>query len=182
MSEATPETADLLARIAELEGRLKIATTPIDPATLPRYRLVQPMYLEDDVLHEPPEEITYTGIPNAEAMEPLNESARQALIPIIAAINRKPLDQQIQEATEALHERDRAAAEPVVVYAKADNTVPTTGDDLHLLPGQRKRGRPKKVMDVTMPKDDGRPKPGLMGSLVMPGKDGTYVTGGGLHK
>ncbi len=181
MSEATPELADALRRIEELEGRLKIATTPVDPATLPRYRLVQSMYLEDDVLHEPGEEITYTGIPNAEAMEPLNESARQALIPIIAGINRKPLDQQIQEANEAIHARDRAAAEPVV-FAKADGTVPTTGDDLHLLPGQRKRGRPKKVMDVRMPVEDGRPKPGLMGSIVVPGKDGTYVTGGGLHK
>jgi len=52
----------------------------------PRFRLLAPCYLEDDVLHMEGEEIIYLGTPNEE-MEPLNDAARDASTEFINRID-----------------------------------------------------------------------------------------------
>ena len=185
-----PTIEDLQRQIAELTA--KVAQHEADKGALlsgeaPRYRLLQPFYAPDDVLYgEGTEIVLAPNVPPNEHMEPLNDAARRALIPVLQAITKKPLDQQIYDAKVLLHERDRLAAQPVqaqvdpasIVFPKKDDGVPIMPN--HTLPGQRPRGRPKKVLDAVLPDVSNRPKAPVMGTVVLQGRDGALNTGGGL--
>lgn len=148
---------------------------------IPRYRLLRPFYAEDDTLYPTDAELSYTGVPN-EDMEPLNEAARQAMIPMLQGIKKMTLGDQVQKAHESLHARDRAAAEPQVIFPKSDKTVPIMPN--HVTPGKRQRGRPKKVIDAKVTVPDGRPSgpQKIMGTVILQGQDGAVDTGGGLNQ
>lgn len=176
MSE--PTIADLQRQIEELTSQLKQAQDPAVRGEVPRYRLLQSFFAPDDVLYPEGAEIALVDCPPNENMEPLNDAARKAMIPVLQAITKKPLDQQIYDAKVALHERDRLAAEPApVTFPKASaESVPIMPN--HILPGaKRPRGRPRKVLEAKLPEADGRPKPPVMGTVVVQGRDGAITTG-----
>lgn len=178
MTEPTIE--DLQRQIEDLNAQLKQAKETPATGEVPRYRLLQPFYGPDDVLYPEGTEIGLPNTPPNEHMEPLNDAARAALVPILRAITKKPLDQQIYDAKLELHARDRAAAEPQaptpVVFPKHDEPAPIMPN--HVTPGtKRPRGRPRKVVDAKIPEADGRPKAPVMGTVVLQGRDGAINTG-----
>lgn len=186
-----PNVAEMQRTIEELQAKLaqvEADKAAVETGEIPKYRLLQSFFAPDDVLYPEGTEIALAnGVPPNEHMEPLNDAARRALIPIIQGITKKPLDQQIYDAKVALHERDRLAAQPVqaqqvdpasIVFPKKDDSVPIMPN--HTLPGQRPRGRPKKVLDAVLPDPSARPKAPIMGTVVLQGRDGALNTGGGL--
>lgn len=189
---ADPNISDLQRQIEELTAKLQQVEADkqaVQSGEIPRFRLIQPFYGPDDVLYPEGTEIALAnGVPPNEHMEPLNDPARKALIPIIQGITKKPLDQQIYDAKVLLHERDRLAAQPApqpvavdpatIAFPKKDDGVPIMPN--HILPGQRPRGRPKKVLDAKLPEATGRPNAPIMGTVVLQGRDGAINTGGGL--
>ncbi len=75
-----PDPAALQAMVEELSARLAKyesdnVVRPKFAGEVPKYRLNEPVYLEDDTLHDEGEELEYLGTPNL-AMVPLNDSAR----------------------------------------------------------------------------------------------------------
>ncbi len=87
---AGPDAAEMQKQIAELTARLakyeedRIAR-PDFGGEVPSYRLKNPCFLEDDVMHEEGEEIGYWGHPNME-MVPLNDAAKARMQQWIEAL------------------------------------------------------------------------------------------------
>ena len=173
------DVAALQRRIAELEAKVSAAeAAPKPPSELPKYRCIEPFHAHD-VLWPADTIMEFDGTPSPN-MEPLNEPARLKMIPVLAANDRRPRDQQIQEAHEALNARNRAAAEPIAPLAmpvKLDG-VPIMPN--HVLPGEKRRpGRPRGTLKATPPDPHSRPITPVMGTVVLE-KGGSIDTGGGL--
>lgn len=89
---------------------------------LPRYRLVQPFYVDDRKL-EPGIVIEYAGIPN-EAMDPLNEPARKAMKKFLTSLGPAGRTPPVEEVMEqAMRNRPREPA-PLTGTVRIDGIRP----------------------------------------------------------
>jgi hypothetical protein len=112
---------------------------------------------------------------NRQAAEPLTEA-------LIHALSRLGVGgPALAAATADMPVPIEAAAPepPMPEMPKADKSIPIRGD--LALPGQRKRGRPRKVLASKLPEETGKPigPERVFGTIVTENR-GAIVTGGGL--
>ena len=75
-TDQTQEIETLRARLAEYEAGKVVA--PQFRGEIPKYKLNNTVFLEDETLHFEGDEIDYLGVPNME-MVPMNDAARQRM-------------------------------------------------------------------------------------------------------
>ncbi len=111
---------------------------------------------------------------NREAAEPLTEA-------LVLALSRLGVGGPVVAAAAAADTAPVEAAPepPMPEMPKADKSIPLRGD--LALPGQRKRGRPRRVLASKVPEETGKPigPERVFGTIVTENR-GAIVTGGGL--
>lgn len=124
----------------------------------PMYRVLNPVFFDDQLW---PADAILTLSPDAwpnEQMEPLNEAARLRMQEYLPHTVKKGLADQVHDA---MVNRPR---EPMVMPRK-DTDVPLMGSSTQ--PGQKRRGRPPKIMEAKMPDPKEDPTRGkrIMGTV-----------------
>lgn len=151
----------------------------LQQSELPRYRVLSPVFLEDEILHKEGTELVYTGVPNEE-MEPLNEAARKESLAFVTMLDdaarataahfNRPFNGRITDRNEAIAtslEDAKKIARNLVLPTSGAGPVPIRPD--LMTPAQRRAADSRKQKKVLGTKAAPPPKPqaGTMTPVIL---------------